>query len=151
MLSFSFYIMAYWISSKRKWIFYTKCLIKQSTSCLRITDTGHLTPAGTREEPLCIVIQSDLHASSAVIWFRGALCLCYTHKHSPGLPSSFSDLMPPTVPAPACSTVSAGASSHSKKIQLNLHTLTHRYTVHSYHCPRAPPWQVTREVFPSEY
>lgn len=54
------------------------------------------------------------------------LGLTYTHKHSPGLPSSFSDLMSPTVPAPAGSTVSAGATSHSKKIQLNLpHTYTH--------------------------
>ncbi len=129
MLSFSFYIMTYWISSKRKWISYTKGLIKQRTSCLGITDTGHPTPAGTREEPLCIVIQSNWHAGYMIQGLRYAIVfrlgLTYTHKHSPGLPSSFSDLMPPTVPAPAGSTVSAGASSHSKKIQLNLqHTNT---------------------------
>lgn len=45
--------------------------------------------------------------------------LSYTSKHSPGLPSSLSDLMI-SVPAPAGSTFSAGASSHSKKTQLNL-------------------------------
>ncbi len=66
-----------------------------------------------------------LYDSGVRYAFVFRLGLTYTHKHSPGLPSSFSDLMPPTVPAPAVSTVSAGASSHSKKIQLNLqHTNT---------------------------
>lgn len=108
-----------------------------------VTQFTTYTPASTSEEPLCIVnmyrftwLISWLYNSVVCHGCSFRLKFMYTDKHSPGLPSSFSDLMPPTVPAPAGSTVSAGVSSHSKKIQL---THTHLYTVHSYCCPHTPP------------